>query len=142
MGGTREGRVKSFGEHHGGLDLKLEKHPGHGGKGGATNPEELFAAGYSACFNGALRLVAEKNGLKIGDSSVTAACSLGVVSEELTAGVPLRVGIAVKIHAKVAGLRVKDREATAQHLANLAHEFCPYSRATRGNIDVEVTGES
>merc|ERR1719271_978943 len=92
--GTREGNVKSYGEHHGGLDLKLEKHPGHGGKGGATNPEELFAAGYSACFNGALRLVADKNGIKIGDSSVSAACSLGVVSEEVTAGVPLRVGIA------------------------------------------------
>merc|ERR1712032_205501 len=136
--GTREGTVKSFGEHHGGLNLKLEKHPGHGGKGGATNPEELFAAGFSACFNGALRLVAEKNGYTIGDSSVTAACSLGVVSEEVTAGVPLRVGIAVKIHAKVAGVD----DATAQKIADLAHEFCPYSRATRGNIEVEVTGSS
>merc|ERR1719235_3151668 len=83
--GTREGTVKSFGEHHGGLDLKLEKHPGHGGKGGATNPEELFACGYSACFNGALQLVADKNGIKIGDSSVEASVSLGVVSEEVTA---------------------------------------------------------
>merc|ERR1712039_840631 len=136
--GTREGRVKSFGEHHGSIDLKPEKHPGHGGKGGATNPEELFACGYSACFNGALRLVAEKNGIKIGESSVTAACSLGVVSEEQTAGVPLRVGLAVKIHAKVAGVD----DATAQKVADLAHEFCPYSRATRGNIDVEVVGTS
>merc|ERR1719222_458298 len=68
--GTREGKVKSFGEHHGGLDLKLEKHPGHGGKGGATNPEELFAAGYAACFNGALRLVATKNGYNMGESTV------------------------------------------------------------------------
>merc|ERR1719476_491120 len=129
--GTREGRVKSFGDHHGNLDLKLEKHPGHGGKGGGTNPEELFACGYAACFNGALRLVAEKNGIKIGDSSVTASCSLGVVSEEVTAGVPLRVGLAVKIHAKVAGVD----DATAQKLADMAHEFCPYSRATRGNVD-------
>merc|ERR1719373_134340 len=85
--GTREGRVKSFGEHHGNLDLKLEKHPGHGG---ATNPEELFACGYSACFNGALRLCAEKNGFKIGDSNVKVSVSLGVVSNEETAGVPLR----------------------------------------------------
>merc|ERR1719453_2844589 len=99
--GTREGTVKSFGEHHGGLDLKLEKHPGHGGKGGATNPEELFAAGYSACFNGALRLVADKNGIKIGDSSVTASVSLGVVSEEMTAGVPLRVGLKATIVAEI-----------------------------------------
>merc|ERR1719215_1922535 len=100
--GTREGTVKSYGEHHGNLSLKLEKHPGHGGKGGGTNPEELFACCYSACFNGALRLVAEKNGIKIGDSTVTTDCSLGVVSEEQTAGVPLRVGLNVKIHAKVA----------------------------------------
>merc|ERR1719436_1405939 len=134
--GTREGHVKSFGEHHGGLNMKLEKHPGHGGKGGGTNPEELFACGYAACFNGALRLVAEKNGIKIGESTVSASCSLGVVSEEVTAGVPLRVGIAVKIHAKVAGVDA----ATAQKVVDMAHEFCPYSRATQGNIDVEVVG--
>jgi organic hydroperoxide reductase OsmC/OhrA len=88
--GTREGTVKSFGEHHSGQNMKLEKHPDHGGKGGATNPEELFAMGYSACFNGALRLVADKNGIKIGESTVKANVSLGVVSEEVTAGVPLR----------------------------------------------------
>jgi len=133
--GTREGHVKSIGNSN--LDLKLEKHTDHGGKGGATNPEELFAAGYSACFNGALRLVADKNGIKIGDSTVTADCSLGVVSQEVTGGVPLRVGIAVKIHAKVAGV---EDDAAAQKVADLAHEFCPYSRATRGNIDVEVVG--
>merc|ERR1719171_1030995 len=134
--GTREGRVKSFGEHHGNMDLKLEKHPGHGGKGGATNPEELFAAGYAACFNGALRLCADKNGIKIGDSSVKCSVSLGVVSEEVTAGVPLRVGLKVKVHVEIAGVDA----ATAQKCADLAHEFCPYSRATRGNIDVEVVG--
>merc|ERR1712151_1385768 len=129
---------KSFGEHHGGLDLKLEKHPGHGGKGGATNPEELFAAGYAACFNGALRLCADKNGIKIGDSAVQASVSLGVVSQEMTAGVPLRVGLAAKVHAEVAGVD----DATAQKLADLAHEFCPYSRATRNNIDVVATGSA
>merc|ERR1719183_1704227 len=62
--GTREGNVKSFGEHHGNLNLKLEKHPGHGGKGGGTNPEELFACGYSACFgehHGDLNLKLEKH---------------------------------------------------------------------------------
>lgn len=134
--GTREGNVKSFGEHHGNLNLKLEKHPDHGGKGGGTNPEEMFAMGYSACFNGALRLCAEKNGITIGNSSVTAAVSLGVVSEEMTAGVPLRVGLEAKVHATVEGVD----DATAEKLAQLAHEFCPYSRATRGNIDVTVSG--
>merc|ERR1711941_258982 len=136
--GTREGRVKSFGEHHGNLDLKLEKHPGHGGKGGATNPEELFACGYAACFNGALRLCAEKNGIKIGESTVKVGVSLGVVSEEVTAGVPLRVGLAATVHAEVADVD----DATAQKVADLAHEFCPYSRATRDNIDVKVTGSA
>merc|ERR1712060_987005 len=136
--GTWEGRVKSFGEHHGSLDLKLEKHPGHGGKGGATNPEELFACGYAACFNGALRLCADKNGISIGDSTVKVSTSLGVVSEEVTAGIPLRVGLAVKVHAEIAGVD----DATAQKCADLAHEFCPYSRATRGNIGVEVVGTS
>merc|ERR1719436_2077888 len=134
--GTREGNVKSFGEHHGSLDLKLEKHPGHGGKGGGTNPEELFACGYAACFNGALRLCADKNGIKIGDSTVKVSTSLGVVSEEVTAGVPLRVGLAAKVHAEIADVDA----ATAQRCAELAHEFCPYSRATRGNMDVEVVG--
>merc|ERR1712217_930714 len=114
----------------------MGKHPGHGGKGGGTNPEELFACGYAACFNGALRLVADKNGIKIGDSSVKVAVSLGVVSEEVTAGVPLRVGLAAKVHAEIADVDA----ATAQKCADLAHEFCPYSRATRGNMDVEVIG--
>eukprot|EP00994_Dinema_validum_P004542 NODE_2595_length_669_cov_107.017742_g2132_i0.p1 GENE.NODE_2595_length_669_cov_107.017742_g2132_i0~~NODE_2595_length_669_cov_107.017742_g2132_i0.p1 ORF type:complete len:176 (+),score=47.72 NODE_2595_length_669_cov_107.017742_g2132_i0:63-590(+) len=133
--GTREGTVESFGEHHGALKLKLEKHPGHGGKGGGTNPEELFGLGYAACFNGAMRLVAEKNGIEIGESEVTAAVSLGVVSEGVTAGVPLRVGLAVQIHATVHGVD----DATALKCATLAHEFCPYSRATRDNIEVSVT---
>ncbi|CAK0852090.1 unnamed protein product [Prorocentrum cordatum] len=135
--GTREGNVKSFGEHHGNLSLKLEKHPAHGGKGGGTNPEELFSLGYAACFNGALRLCAEKNGIKIGDSTVQAATSLGVVSEEMTAGVPLRVGLAVKLDVEIAGVD----DATAQKCADLAHEFCPYSRATRDNITVEVSAK-
>mmetsp|Transcript_159678 Transcript_159678/g.512375 ORF Transcript_159678/g.512375 Transcript_159678/m.512375 type:complete len:178 (-) Transcript_159678:117-650(-) len=134
--GTREGKVKSFGEHNGNLDLKLEKHPGHGGKGGGTNPEELFACGYAACFNGALRLVAVKNGIKIGSSSVKVSVSLGVESETVTAGVPLRLGLAAKVHAEIEGVD----GPTAQKCADLAHEFCPYSRATRGNMDVEVVG--
>jgi len=135
--GAREGNVKAIGEQHGNLDLKLEKHPKHGGKGGGTNPEELMAAGYSACFNGALRLCAEKNGIKIGDSAVTSEVSLGVESDEVTGGVPLRVGLQIKLIAEVEGVD----DATAQKVADLAHEFCPYSRATRGNINVEVVGK-
>merc|ERR1719473_523058 len=84
----------------------------------------------------AVRRPATRNFASLKKVIFTADCSLGVVSEEQTAGVPLRVGIAVKIHAKVAGVD----DATAQKVADLAHEFCPYSRATRGNIDVEVVG--
>lgn len=137
-GGAREGNVWAIGEHHGNLNLKLEKHPKHGGKGGGTNPEELLAAGYSACFNAALRLCSEKNGIKIGNSHVICEVSLGVVSDEVTAGMPNRVGLAVKMLAEVEGVD----DATAQKCAELAHQFCPYSQATRGNIPVEIVGRA
>merc|ERR1711959_238985 len=57
-GGRANTEVSTFGEHHGNLTLQLEKHPAHGGKGGASNPEELFAMGYASCFNGALQFMA------------------------------------------------------------------------------------
>merc|ERR1711865_518855 len=86
----REGTVKSVGDSGSGLDLKLEKHVGHGGKGAATNPEELFAAGYSACFNGALQFMANKHEISCGPSSTTAAVDFGLTDSG--------VGLAVKIN--------------------------------------------
>mmetsp|Transcript_139616 Transcript_139616/g.445563 ORF Transcript_139616/g.445563 Transcript_139616/m.445563 type:complete len:194 (-) Transcript_139616:52-633(-) len=124
--GARDGKVKSFGEHHGNLDLKLEKHPDQGGKGGGTNPEELFACGYAVCFNGALRLVAVKNGIKIGHSRVKVSVSLCIEPEEVTAAIPFSIGLAAKVIAEIQGVY----GPTAQKCADLAHEFCPFSRAT------------
>jgi len=130
---AREGHVKSTGEKHGNLNLKLEKHPGQGGPGGGTNPEELFSLGYAACFNGALRLVAQKAKIPIGESTVSVDVSLGLTQVE-----PMRVGIAAKVHAQIKDVD----DETAQKVTEMAHEFCPYSRATRGNIDVEVKGSA
>jgi len=123
----REGTVESVGDSGSNLKLNLEKHVHAGGKGEATNPEELFAAGYSACFNGALQFQAAQHKIKCGPSVTTAAVSFGTTNSG--------VGLAVKIHTTIEGVDYK----TACELAELAHSFCPYSKATIGNISVEVT---
>ena len=131
--GNREGNVRTHGEHHGNLNLKLDKHPNLGGKKkGGTNPEELFACGYAACFNGALRHMAKTHGYAIGESFVDAAVTLGVVTEEA----PRRLSLEVTLTADVRGAT----DDAAQALAELAHDFCPYSRALEGNVKVNVIG--
>ena len=91
-----------------------------GGKGNGTNPEQLFAAGYAACFIGALRVAAGKRHLRIpNDVMIDSLVSFGALKEEVEG-----FGIAV---------------ATAEELVNRAHQVCPYSNATRGNIDVLLT---
>ena len=99
-----------------------------GGPGGATNPEQLFAAGYAACFHSALRLVASGERLDVTDSQVRARVSLGQTG---TGG----FGLAVALEVTTPRL---DAE-TARTLVKKAHEVCPYSNATRGNLDVELT---
>ena len=123
----REGKVESVGDSGSSLSLDLEKHTDHGGKGGATNPEELFAAGYSACFNGALQFMAAQNKIECGPSTTTAAVQFGVTDDG--------VGLAVKLNVEVEGVD----QATADQLASLAHGFCPYSKAVSGNIAVDVS---
>jgi Ohr subfamily peroxiredoxin len=118
----REGRVKSAN-----LDLKLEMHVDHGGPGGAPNPEELFAAGYAACFNGALQFQAAQHNIECGPSESTAVVDFGLDDSG--------VGLAVKLKVVIEGVDAP----TATKLAELAHSFCPYSKAVDGNIDVEVT---
>ena len=99
-----------------------------GGSGTATNPEQLFAAGYSACFMGAIRHVVAQKKVNIPkDISIDAAVDIGPI--------PQGFGIAVKMDIQLPGL---DREL-AQDLMNAAHQICPYSNATRGNIDVTLT---
>jgi lipoyl-dependent peroxiredoxin len=106
-------------------DLSVPK--GLGGAGGAgTNPEQLFAAGYAACFHSALQTMGRKEKLRLTESSVTAEVGIGPVGD----GFGLTVELLVTVPET-------DRE-TAQKLADAAHQVCPYSNATRGNIDVVV----
>jgi len=98
-----------------------------GGAGGATNPEQLFAAGYAACFHSALKLVAAPLGLDTTDSEVVADVSLGMLS---TGGFGLSAAIEVSLPSL--------DEPTARDLVDRAHQVCPFSNATRGNIEVEL----
>lgn len=123
--GGREGYVSTSDKV---LELKVRVPREMGGQGGAyTNPEQLFAAGYAACFDSALNLVIRTARVKADTTRVTAQVSLGKTAEG-------GYGLSVRIEAEVPGV---DRQL-AQELVNKAHEVCPYSGATRGNIPVEV----
>jgi Ohr subfamily peroxiredoxin len=123
--GGREGRSVSD---DGLLDVKLSPPKAMGGAGTATNPEQLFAAGYSACFMGALKHVAGMKKLVVpADASIDASVDIGPI--------PAGFGIAARLAISLPGM---DR-AVAQDLIATAHQVCPYSNATRGNIEVEIT---
>ncbi len=123
-GDARNGHVRSS---DGLVDLDLATPKEMGGAGGATNPEQLFAAGYSACFHSAMKSVARARKLMIPDSSVSAEVGIG----PLGGG---RFGLTVALHAELSGID----QATADDLVVAAHQVCPYSNATRGNITVTV----
>jgi osmotically inducible protein OsmC len=108
------------------LDLKIPKEMG--GPGGATNPEQLFAAGYAACFHSALKVVAAKDKLDVSDTEVSATVSIGV----LPSG---GFGLAVELDVHAPNLD----QAAAESLVAAAHQVCPYSNATRGNIEVTLS---
>ncbi len=121
--GGRDGVARSD---DGRLDVRLSP-PGPTGPG--TNPEQLFAAGYSACFIGALKHVAPQVSGKALPADV-------VVDAEVDLGpIPNAFGIAVRMTVHLPSL---DRE-TAQKVVDAAHVVCPYSNATRGNVDVQIT---
>ena len=121
--GGRDGNSKSD---DGKLEVRLTP-PAMNGPG--TNPEQLFAAGYSACYIGALKAVAGKMKLALpADLSVNAEVDLGPIREGAA------YGIAARLNVSLPGM---DR-AAAQQLVDAAHQVCPYSNATRGNIDVQV----
>ena len=124
--GGREGSAKSS---DGRLAIKLSTPKEMGGAGGdGTNPEQLFAAGYSACFLGALKLVAGKAGVKLPETTeVAGAVGIGPI--------PAGFGIAVELKISAPGV---DR-ATLEDLVQKAHGVCPYSNATRNNVDVKLT---
>jgi lipoyl-dependent peroxiredoxin len=121
--GARAGHVRSA---DGIIDLDLAQ-PGTSDEPKA-NPETLFAAGYAACFQGALANRAKTQGIDTSDSTITAEVAFGPDADG-------GFGLAVDIKAEIPGV---DAEK-AQELVELAHEFCPYSKATRGNINVTVT---
>ncbi|MFD4029134.1 organic hydroperoxide resistance protein [Streptomyces sp. NPDC058637] len=121
----RDGRVSSD---DGRLDVVVNPPKAMGGSGAGTNPEQLFAAGYSACFQGALGVVARQEKAGISGPTVTASVSIG---RTRAGGFGLEAAISVSIPDV-------DR-ATAQALVEKAHQVCPYSNATRGNIQVELS---
>jgi lipoyl-dependent peroxiredoxin len=124
----RDGTVRSD---DGTVDHKLAIPKGLGGPGGdGTNPEQLFAAGYSACFGGALGLVARMQKVPLKDAQITAKVTIG----KTQAG---GFGLAVELHGKLDGVP----QEQAQALMEAAHQVCPYSVATRGNIDVKVIAD-
>ena len=124
-GDGRNGHVRS---EDGILDIDLRFPKEMGGAGGAANPEMLFAAGYAACFHSALRLIAGQGKLDVTGSEVTATVGIG----PLDSG---GFGLTVELQVRTPKL---DRPA-AEALAAKAHEICPYSNATRGNIPVSLT---
>lgn len=124
--GGRTGTSKSS---DGVLDLTLTTPRELGGAGGTgTNPEQLFAAGYSACFIGAMKAVAARQKIALpADVAITATVGIGQI--------PQGFGIEVAMSISVPGMD----KAAAQALVDAAHQVCPYSNATRGNIDVTLT---
>ena len=126
-GDGRNGHVRSA---DGVLDLDLAVPKEMGGPGGhLTNPEELFAAGYAACFLGAMKAVSGKEGVKVPENAtVNATVGIGPRSEG-------GFGITADLRVDLPGVPRED----AQRLVNAAHQVCPYSNATRGNVDVGLT---
>jgi len=123
--GGRDGRAKTS---DGKLDLKLNPPVEMGGKGEGTNPEQLFACGYSACFLGAMKFVAGRDKIAMpADTSITGLIGIGPI--------PNGFGIQAELKISLPGM---DR-AAAKALVDAAHIVCPYSNATRGNIEVTLT---
>lgn len=124
--GGRDGRAVSSDQ---ALDVKLTTPRELGGAGGeGTNPEQLFAAGYSACFIGAIRFVAGKEKIAVpADASIEGNVGIGPI--------PAGFGLQVELKISLPGVPREQAEALVQK----AHQVCPYSNATRGNIDVTLT---
>jgi osmotically inducible protein OsmC len=125
---TGDGRNGHVASEDGFVDLDVRIPKEMGGAGGATNPEELFAAGYAACFHSAMKFAGRGMGADLTGSAVSASVSIGTLASG-------GFGLAVELVVDAPAL---DRE-TALAVAGKAHETCPYSNATRGNIDVTIS---
>jgi Ohr subfamily peroxiredoxin len=125
-GGRAEGHGATS---DGTLDVQLRLPSEMGGQGGGTNPEQLFAVGYAACFEGALGVVGRREKVEVGDVSIDSKVSL-ITTEER--------GFNVAVELDVTLPQVDDAEQ-AKRIVAAAHEVCPYSNATRGNVEVKLT---
>jgi osmotically inducible protein OsmC len=122
--GGRQGTAKTDDGH---LEVALGYPKSLGGDGSGTNPEQLFAAGYGACFLGALGLVARNAGVKLGEHSLDSEVDL--IKDETSFHIAVRLTLSAPEIDK----------AKAQELLEAAHQVCPYSKATRGNVDVTLS---
>ena len=123
------GRAGHAASSDGRLDVDLSVPTEIGGDGGpGTNPEQLFAAGYAACFQGAMGVVARRENLSLDGSTVTARVGLGPMGNAF--------GIAVELNVHLPAI---EDPAVAEDLVAKAHEVCPYSNATRDNVDVKLS---
>ena len=122
--GGRDGHGRSS---DGFLDLDIRPPKDLGGSGEGTNPEQLFALGYGACFQSAMGVVGRRMGVDTSGSEVTARVTLGTIDNGA-------YNVAVELDVTIPGI---ERD-TAEKLVEAAHEVCPYSNATRGNVDVEL----
>jgi Ohr subfamily peroxiredoxin len=124
-GGRAEGHGRTT---DGALDVQLRLPQEMGGQGGGTNPEQLFAVGYAACFEGALGAVARREKAEVGDVAIDSQVSLLPTPER---------GFKLAVELDVTLPQVED--ALAAKLVEAAHQVCPYSNATRGNVEVKLT---
>jgi Ohr subfamily peroxiredoxin len=124
-GGRADGHGRTS---DGALEVDLRTPPEMGGEGGGTNPEQLFAVGYAACFEGALAAVARRKKLEVGDVGIDSKVTL-------MTGDDRSFTIGVELHVTLPSVRSDD----AVELVEAAHKVCPYSNATRGNIEVVLT---
>ena len=113
----------------GALDVQLRSPREMGGEAGGTNPEQLFAVGYASCFESALGVVARRERAEVGDVSIDSRVSLLPTEER---------GFKLAVELDVTLPQVQDPQEAAR-LVSAAHQVCPYSNATRGNIDVTLT---
>jgi Ohr subfamily peroxiredoxin len=114
------------------LDVQIRSPKEMGGEGGGTNPEQLFAVGYAACFESALGAVARRERVEVGDVSIDSRVSLLPTEER---------GFKLAVELNVTLPQVQD-PGQAEQLVAAAHQVCPYSNATRGNVHVTLTANS
>jgi Ohr subfamily peroxiredoxin len=124
------GRIKGHGRTtDGALDVQLRLPPEVGGEGGGTNPEQLFAVGYASCFESAIQTIGRRQRVEVDDVSVESKVMLHPTEER---------GFTLSVELDITLPQIDD-PGEAQKLVESAHKVCPYSNATRGNIDVKLT---